>query len=155
MLTVEELLRPRYKLIADYPGCEFEVGQIIEFTHKSNFFTGEPEWTTDMVKNKHGHSQFCIKLIEPGIPHLFQPLQWWECRDVTDMPEYFKVADNLGAYIGSAPRPVYKIGVGADWNIYKEHVIGVKYKTYGGTMIDFIIPCTVEEYTSYINQKKQ
>jgi hypothetical protein len=28
MLTVEELLMPRRKVIADYPGCEFEIGQI-------------------------------------------------------------------------------------------------------------------------------
>ena len=29
-MTTEDLLKPRYKVIADYPGTEFKIGQVIE-----------------------------------------------------------------------------------------------------------------------------
>jgi hypothetical protein len=33
MLTVEELLRDRIKIIADYPGNKFKVGDILTYSH--------------------------------------------------------------------------------------------------------------------------
>jgi hypothetical protein len=54
MKTVEELLMPRRKVIADYPGCEFEIGQVITFTHKSDFFTGSMDWVSEFTKTKDG-----------------------------------------------------------------------------------------------------
>ena len=75
-MTVEELLKPRWKVIADYPKSQFKVGEIIE--SKTGFL-------------------YCFE----DYPHLFQPLQWWEERKLEDMPEY--VNYNGGIYKVESP----------------------------------------------------
>lgn len=74
MLTTEQLLKPRYKVIADYPKSVYEVGTII---------------------NAGTTSEDCIYCDREGprmrhYPHLFQPLPWWSDREISDMPEYVK-----------------------------------------------------------------
>lgn len=69
MLTPEELLRPRYKVIADYPSTFWSIGDIID-----------PEEL---------HTQF------EKYPHLFQKLEWWQERGIDDMPEYVKFFNNV------------------------------------------------------------
>lgn len=67
-MTTEELLQPRYKVIADYPGNVAYVGEIYE-------------------------DDICIRWNEQKFkkyPHLFRKLEWWEERDEKDMPEYVK-----------------------------------------------------------------
>lgn len=73
MLTVEELMKPRYKVIADYPGNFLSVGTIIVTHDIWQDFTIEL-WCQSNDK----------------YPHLFKKLQWWEERAVEDMPEYVK-----------------------------------------------------------------
>ena len=65
VMTVEELLMPRYKVIADYPGMDdsYEIGEVLK-----------PAYTG----------------IVDAYPHLFRKLNWWEERKVEDMPEYVK-----------------------------------------------------------------
>lgn len=64
---VADLMKPRYKVIADWPGSPLVVGQILI-----------PEG--DKL-DKDGFAKH---------PHLFQPLQWWEDRKPEEMPEYLK-----------------------------------------------------------------
>jgi len=63
-MTVEELLRPRFEVIADYPESPYPVGEIIERTGKTTFFE--------------------------KYPAIFKPLPWWSHRKIEDMPEYVK-----------------------------------------------------------------
>ena len=63
-MTVEQLLQPRYKVIADYPGNTMQVGTI---------FTS----ILDSYWAKY--------------PANFQKLEWWQDRDESDMPGYVKV----------------------------------------------------------------
>lgn len=63
--STEELLEPRYKVIADYPECPFEEGDILV----------NPTY-------------------EPQYPHLFQKLEWWEDRKPEEMPQYVKIQDD-------------------------------------------------------------
>jgi hypothetical protein len=65
VMTVEELLMPRYKVIADYPGMDdsYEIGEVLK-----------PAYTG----------------IVDAYPHLFRKLNWWEERKVEDMPDYVK-----------------------------------------------------------------
>jgi hypothetical protein len=63
-LSVEELLKTRYKLIADYPGNYLPIGHI--------FYLIQDEY----------HGQY---------PHLFKKLEWHEDRSENDMPEYVKL----------------------------------------------------------------
>src|SRR6185503_13287789 len=62
---VEDLLKPRYKVIADYPDSEYNVGEII-----CNMIT---------VQNSEWFDQY---------PHIFKKLEWWEERKESEMPDY-------------------------------------------------------------------
>lgn len=65
-MTTEELLQPRYELIADYPGCSFLMNEIIS--------TYSPGWFDHY-------------------PHLFRKLNWWEYRDEEDLLSRIKVVE--------------------------------------------------------------
>lgn len=66
-MTTEELLKPRYKVIADYPHSWFTIGEIIQ----DNFVS------------------LSLKLY----PNIFKELKWWEKREVEDLPKYLKIGD--------------------------------------------------------------
>ena len=59
-MTVEELLRPRYKVIAKWPRGGFPVGLVFEGIYLNDL------------------SKSVIECAE--YPHLFKPLQWWQDR---------------------------------------------------------------------------
>ena len=64
----EELLKPRIKIIASWPGMEddgYEVGKVI---------CAEEEYLNNELVYRH--------------PHLFKRLGWWEDRNPEDMPQY-------------------------------------------------------------------
>lgn len=70
-MSIEELLKPRFKVIADWLGNDcFIVGDI--------FFDDDIRRTTKKWKNA----------VFSGFPHLFKKLEWWEERKKSDMPEY-------------------------------------------------------------------
>jgi hypothetical protein len=73
-MSNEELLKPRYKVIADFPYNTFgEVGSILD---------RDWGWNGDDENGfKHHISHY---------PHLFKKLQWWEERKQEGMPEYVK-----------------------------------------------------------------
>lgn len=81
-MTPQELLKPRYKAIADWPFMEqylVEVGKI--YSH---------DWNNKMAKI-NGDAFSTLPLDK--YPHLFKKLEWWEDRKVEDMPGYVKHAD--------------------------------------------------------------
>jgi hypothetical protein len=77
-MSTEELLKPRYKVIADWPMNHFyEVDDIIEMKLMPNgkYWNGEDSYyLTEKEMEKH--------------PHLFKKLEWWEERKIEDMPDY-------------------------------------------------------------------
>lgn len=77
----DELMKPRYKVIADYPDSTFEVGEI-EDRNWSAYVNGEDD--TDGV----------IWSLE-SFPHLFRKLEWWEERKPEDMPQYLRYEDKV------------------------------------------------------------
>jgi len=68
--AIDDLMKPRYKVIADYPDNEFSVGEIL------------PD---EVVSNEEDE---ILKY-----PHLFKKLEWWEERRESEMPEYVKIFD--------------------------------------------------------------
>jgi hypothetical protein len=72
-MTVEELLKPRYKVIADYPDSEkfCKVGEILD----RNWAWHDGEGNERLVSE---------------YPHLFKKLEWWEDRRIEDMPVYVR-----------------------------------------------------------------
>jgi len=82
-MTNEELMKPRYKVIADYPNSVFDDNQII--------CLGEMKYGQLSYGIAHDdgmeyfHAQFFI-----DYPHLFKRLEWWEERTLEEMPKYVK-----------------------------------------------------------------
>ncbi|WP_319502548.1 hypothetical protein [uncultured Draconibacterium sp.] len=65
-MTAEQLLKPRFEVIADYPKSIFKVGEILN---------GELIYCDT---NGPKYSDY---------PHLFKKLNWWENRKESEMPK--------------------------------------------------------------------
>jgi hypothetical protein len=66
-MTNEELMLPRFNVIADYPNSSFDIGDILEQDekHKTNYW----------VKLQLYTSRYPDKY-----PNIFRKLEWWEER---------------------------------------------------------------------------
>lgn len=76
MDTIQELLKPRYEVIAPYPHMNLDnhvVGDIIS-PYVAGFMYPD--------RMKEFYDQY---------PHLFKKLEWWERREEREMPEYVKI----------------------------------------------------------------
>lgn len=84
-MTAEELLKPRYKVIADYPLNPFTVGEVL-------LMTSEPDKRGYVLNNapRNVNARF-IKDYDK-YPHLFKKLEWWENRKESEMLGYVKTA---------------------------------------------------------------
>ena len=77
-MSNEELMKPRWKVIADYPGSDYHIGEILD---------RDWGWVgNDEIGFKHQVSHY---------PHLFKKLEWWEERDETNFPKYVKIEDRV------------------------------------------------------------
>lgn len=77
-MTATELLKPRFEVINTFPYNErFPVGRIIKFPY---FDEIDEVWTLSS-ESSLDHTYF------DQYPHLFKKLQWWEHRDISDMPK--------------------------------------------------------------------
>ena len=76
-MTPEELLQPRYRVIADYPKSFYKTGEIIKVCK----INGDLIYCDD---NGTRYSDY---------PHLFERLEWWEERSKAEMPFYIKSQD--------------------------------------------------------------
>jgi len=122
-MTPEELLKPRYKVIADWPGSNLKIGTTLrqEITDYYSFEEDEKAFTT----HRKNLDQY---------PHLFRKLQWWEERTLEEMPQYIKF-DNI----------VYKT---IEWRIGVEmecRTIGNR----GAAPARKFLPATEQDYLTY------
>jgi hypothetical protein len=119
-----DLLKPRYKVIANDTSGYYSVGEIIVyFDHK---------YGTDY------YDQY---------PHLFRKLEWWEDMAVEDMPEYvkcIKTPDQLHfeGEVYKITKEHFNIGCAKS----EKGLIVLSTNCY--------IPATETDYTNYINQSK-
>lgn len=67
-MSIEDLMQPRYKVVADYPDSLSDIGTIIQENNSSK------EWFDSLE----------------DYPHIFKHLEWYEERKVADMPKYVK-----------------------------------------------------------------
>ena len=88
MLTTEQLLQPRYRVLALYPFSPYKVGEIID-PYEGRF----------PVLNIPGHdllgrivfTQHGLPITEADkYPHLFQRCHWSEGRTKEEFPEYLR-----------------------------------------------------------------
>lgn len=76
-----DLMIPRWRVIAGFPRSKYKVGKI----YYGLTFPGDT--ITYISPNKYQRGTFDI----PGeFPHLFQELNWWEERDISEMPKFIK-----------------------------------------------------------------
>ena len=129
----EELLKPRYKVIADYPKSIHPIGTIY---------------------NCGGTSEDLLYCDRDGprmrdYPHLFKPLAWWEDRKVEEMPEYvkeggqvFKATWKEGAVTENGKQPM-RMGLDSDY---------ADWQVISNVMCHYE-PSTETEYNAYINKQ--
>lgn len=124
-MTNEELLKPRYIVINDYPNSIFDIGEILdeEYVGKSSF---------NELKN---------------FPHLFKPLEWWEERNIQDLPKYLKSKYEDGKFdFYKVEKYFYKYSdLRFEWIDDESSETFKELLKYSGCL-----PSTEEEYLEYI-----
>lgn len=93
--NVQDLLKPRWIVIAVYPYCPYEIGDLIEISDAGTSFhcctTKEwNEWENDFSGS---HNYFSLDQIN-NFPALFRELSWYENREIEEMPRYIKRLSN-------------------------------------------------------------
>lgn len=138
-LTKDELLKPRYKVIADYPGNIIPVRSIFWDDIESVIIVTPSG--SNSIQSSYPYRD------KDKYPHLFQLLPWWRDREINDYPEYV-VDTNLAFHK-------------AKWKIHPHGLFMYldDEADNGWHVIDkimcFYMPATPEEYIAYINLKQQ
>ncbi len=137
MKTVEELMRPRYKVVALWPKCKLSIGDIL---HEFITLGGAVHY------RKWGKKSHLLKSEILAHPHLFAPLPWYAERSLSDMPEYVKETKS-----GSHGKVTWR-GEGSweYWMCIDQHETGYPMSEWH----DRLTPATESEYLTYINSKK-
>jgi len=81
-MTPEELMMPRYEVIADYPYNPWLVGEVLSVDEKG-----------ELVGQTTGYPDYAYMITEKDVAHypsIFRRLGWWEKREESDMPEYVR-----------------------------------------------------------------
>jgi len=127
-MTKEELLKPRWKVIADYPGALFEIGYVIAAYENGVAYIVEGD--------SYSMNDF---------PALFKKLEWWEERKMEDMPEYIKYVT------GTFYKHLYKLENGRMYFNQELHDHWIGWLPIDKTF-SLYEPATKEEYESSIKQ---
>lgn len=125
MLSTEQLLMPRYKVIADYPMSSHAVGDVLTYLIGGTFVNERIRVKEDSLQN---------------YPAIFKPLSWWEERALEDMPEYVK--EVMKTDFGESDKGTFTI------EKYDSDYVFIML-----AHIDYI-PSTLTEYQSFINSNK-
>lgn len=131
-MTPNELLRPRYRLYATYPGCPYYEGCIL--IQQSLGATNSPYYEDGMYGQPNAQAMYNPE----KYPNNFSKLKWWENRAITDWPEYLR--DMQG--------DVYSVEIGIIED--KPHLLikDVENKpVYRGFV--YLTPATKQEYSEY------
>lgn len=93
---LEDLLKRRYEVIADYPNSLLEIGDILIQYEYSTSTTGMYVYVTNTESPLQGNS--LNKKFAETMPHLFRKMNWWEKRTAEQMPKKVKsLADEKGS----------------------------------------------------------
>lgn len=127
-MSVEDLLKVRYKVIADFPqwsSFRYKKGDILEL--RGIHFVGEG--TAKAINEK--------EIVD--YPGIFKKLEWWEDREEKDMPKYLKKHDEilLIKEIDYSTNTIL---------INKGYLFTLKY------YLQNTVPATEKEYLEYIKQ---
>lgn len=146
MLSKEELLKPRYKVMSDWPGRkDFVVGEVVTLDKD---FT--PEYKKYEIEDCQGKRVYITSFFEM-FPLQFKPLPWYAEREVSEMPEYVKSVEGIvyrtgwiqGVITENGQQPMkMKLGNGkVDWQVIPN-------------IMSFYEPATHEQYIQYTQTKQ-
>ena len=82
-LSAEELLRPRYKVIANYPNSPYQLGDI---------FVANPHEDSELVSNRNP-LQTMPAVYGSLYPAVFQKMHWWQDRANKELPLKLQAQD--------------------------------------------------------------
>lgn len=135
-MTTEELLMPRYKVIAPYPCSPYKVGDIIA--------PGENQTNVAASENYQYAFFMPIKAMDE-MPNIFHPLPWWSDRRLHELPEYVKCIKTPDQRI--MPGMVLKMAwCNENWGNDHVHTVVLDTNCY--------VPATREEYEAFKQQKE-
>lgn len=170
-MSTEELLKPRYKVIATWPGMHaepFHLGQIISLQpYEDEDYKGFIH-----IPIKHIPGSFMREGFFSGYPHLFKKMEWFEERTIEEMPEYVKVIredciKDTGLYckvfrwtVFDDKFPTVAGQYGAELEGYTplylvRTELNFAGQVYGRLNAFNLQPATIAEYEQYINQKEK
>jgi hypothetical protein len=86
MLTTEQLLTQRYKVIGPYPDSPFKIGEILHRYYFKTGTTGPYTYVTNPKIILQGLNE--KKENVETMPNIFQPLPWWSDRELSDLPAF-------------------------------------------------------------------
>jgi hypothetical protein len=130
-MTPQELLRPRYRLYATYPGCPFKLGSVL--IQKDLGATNNPYYEVGMFGLPNQSSLYNPE----NYPSNFCKLEWWQERSINDWPEYLR--DMQGV--------VYKVIIQVDPTPRIE-IQDVENNPVNRGFV-YLTPATLEQYISY------
>lgn len=128
----EELLKPRFKVIADYPDSPFVDGQIL-VTRVGNF--GKQVFD---IYRQFGNDDF---VYPESYPHLFKKLAYYEDRNIKDLPKY--IVNNT-----AIPKTIHEV---IDWNIHDDEIV-IAVTNEGSFYAWGTVPATQSEYLAFKNK---
>jgi hypothetical protein len=155
-MTKEELLKPRYKVMANYPYTPFGIGDIITLKdEQEQVCLINHQHIDEFGVRKNANSIFSIYELN-NYPHLFKPLHWWEERELSELPEYIMFAKD---YAGFKKDQVFKT---ENWNKQNEaagYCIGFltgmgEYDKCAVPISCGLLPATKDEYDEYIKRNE-
>jgi hypothetical protein len=144
-MSIEELLKPRYKVIALWPGATMiNVGDIF----MPGMVNAKLCWRR--VGEQYGHLSVTPTIHGPEFyPHLFRSLEWWEERNDVELPGYIRFGE-----IGAA-HCYYKIKRYDEelkmWIVSSPTRNGDDYERE--VYLNRSFPATEEEYTNHFKLK--
>lgn len=137
-MTKDDLLKPRFKVISDWPGNQWLIGTILSKHSKAEYWFCVND---DIFNGMRGEGL-------DKHPHLFKRLHWSEDRPVEDLPQYIK-------FFSPLPER-YKFGKVEKWEIRnndKLPVVKTDLDIVRRELSPYDLPATPAEYDSYINKK--
>jgi len=123
-MSVEELMKPRYKVIADYPANSEPIGFIYEGNNWSK------RWHEVMDK----------------MPHLFRKLEWWQQRHQYELPIFVKLNPESSITTIDNDNIVYKVNK----YLFEPGDIWIKQDSGTEIHISHLLPATEKEYNDFI-----
>lgn len=133
-LSVEELLKTRFKVIGDYPDSQFKVGEILYIPNHKAF----PTW---FQTNRRSNNEGRFEAVLEKYPNIFKKLFWWEERQPEDMPEYVRQIRSQKIIKSEYDFPKLLSGPFVE-----------NYTTSPHSYIFYFVPATKEEYDNQIKK---